>query len=82
MLSLVALPDVNGRSMVGGYSGKAVKPIALRFISDLARAPELKGMHISGMGGIENWDDAAEFIALGASSLQVTTSVMEYGFRS
>ena len=39
-------------------------------------------MHISGMGGIENWDDAAEFIALGASSLQVTTSVMEYGFRS
>lgn len=81
LLSLVALPDVNGRSMVGGYSGKAVKPIALRFISDLARAPELKGMHISGMGGIENWDDAAEFIALGASSLQVTTSVMEYGYR-
>lgn len=79
--SLVALPNVNGRSMVGGYSGKAVKPIALRFISDLAKAPELEGMHISGMGGIENWADAAEFIALGSSSLQVTTSVMEYGYR-
>lgn len=79
--SLVALPNVNGSSMVGGYSGQAVKPIALRFINDLAKSPELKGLHISGMGGIESWVDATEFIALGASSLQVTTSVMEYGYR-
>ena len=76
-----AEPNVSGRSAVGGYSGEAVKPIALRFISDLALAPELAGCHISGMGGIENWYGALEFISLGAGSLQVTTAVMQYGYR-
>jgi dihydropyrimidine dehydrogenase (NAD+) subunit PreA len=79
--TLVAEPDVHGRSMVGGYSGPAVKPIALRFISDLSRCEELSDMHISGMGGIETWRDALEFILMGAGSLQVTTSVMQYGYR-
>ncbi|MCQ2401558.1 MAG: NAD-dependent dihydropyrimidine dehydrogenase subunit PreA [Lachnospiraceae bacterium] len=74
-------PNVNGRSALGGYSGAAVKPIALRFISDLADSEELKGSHISGMGGIENWYSALEFILLGAGSLQVTTAVMQYGYR-
>jgi len=79
--NMVAEPDVNGHSMVGGYSGRAVKPIALRFISDLGNCKELEGLHISGMGGIENWRDACEFIALGAGSLQVTTAIMQYGYR-
>ncbi len=79
--TLVAEPDVHGSSIVGGYSGQAVKPIALRFISDLARSKDLGGMHLSGMGGIENWVDALEFITLGAGSLQVTTAVMQYGYR-
>ena len=79
--TLVAEPAVRGRSIVGGYSGPAVKPIALRFISDLSRQGELNGMHLSGMGGIENWRDALEFILLGAGSLQVTTAVMQYGYR-
>jgi dihydropyrimidine dehydrogenase (NAD+) subunit PreA len=79
--TLVAQPDVHGRSMVGGYSGPAVKPIALRFISDLSRCEELRSMHISGMGGIETWRDALEFLLLGAGSLQVTTAVMQYGYR-
>lgn len=79
--TFVAEPQVHGHSIVGGYSGQAVKPIALRFISDLSRSPELEGMAISGMGGIESWVDALEFIALGASSLQVTTAVMQYGYR-
>lgn len=74
-------PNVSGQSSVGGYSGAAVKPIALRFISDLANAPELAGCHISGMGGIENWYGAMEFILLGAGSLQITTAVMQYGYR-
>ena len=74
-------PNVSGRSAVGGYSGAAVKPIALRFISDLATAPELRGCHLSGMGGIENWYSALEFILLGAGSLQITTAVMQYGYR-
>lgn len=74
-------PTVNGKSMVGGYSGVAVKPIALRFISDMYKDPAIRGHHISGMGGIETWRDGMEFIALGSSSLQVTTAVMLYGYR-
>ena len=42
---------------------------------------ELQGLHISGMGGIETWQDAMEFVLLGASTLQVTTAVMQYGYR-
>lgn len=79
--SLVAEPAVQGKSIIGGYSGPAVKPIALRFISDISRCEELKDMHISGMGGIETWIDATEFALLGAGSLQITTAVMQYGYR-
>lgn len=79
--TLVAEPAVRGKSIIGGYSGAAVKPIALRFISDLSRCRELQDMHISGMGGIETWQDALEFMLLGAGSLQVTTAVMQYGYR-
>ena len=39
------------------------------------------GKPISGMGGISTWRDAAEFLLLGAGSLQVCTAVMHYGFR-
>jgi len=79
--TLVAEPEVHGTSIVGGYSGAAVKPIALRFLSDLNQCGELAGMHISGMGGIENWKDALEFLLMGAGSLQITTAVMQYGYR-
>lgn len=79
--TLTAEPEVRGKSIVGGYSGPAVKPIALRFISDLANSKDLAGMHISGMGGIESWADAVEFMLLGAGSLQITTAVMQYGYR-
>lgn len=77
----VALPIVNGKSSISGYSGKAVKPIALRFIQQMRTCDELKDMPISGMGGIENWEDAAEFILLGCANLQVTTAIMQYGYR-
>ena len=77
----VSAPAVKGRSAIGGYSGNAVKPIALRFISELGQNEKLKGLHISGMGGIETWRDALEFILMGAGSLQVTTAVMQYGYR-
>ncbi len=74
-------PDVIGKSAVGGYSGKAVKPIALRFIHDMKSNSSLKDIPISGMGGIENWIDAAEFMALGCETVQITTAVMQYGYR-
>lgn len=73
-------PYVHGKSSVSGYSGKAVKPIALRFVHDLASYDKLKGVPISGMGGIETWKDAAEFLALGCTNVQVTTAVMQYGY--
>ena len=77
----VSAPAVRGQGAVGGYSGSAVRPIALRFVAELGLNPELRGMHISGMGGIETWRDAAEFLLLGARSLQAATAVMQYGYR-
>jgi len=74
-------PNVEGKTSVGGYSGKAVKPIALRFIHEMKACEDLKNAPISGMGGIETWRDAAEFLALGCENLQITTSVMQYGYR-
>lgn len=79
--SFASAPNVVGKSAVGGYSGKAVKPIALRFIHDMLTNPELENVPISGMGGIETWRDAAEFLSLGCGTVQVTTSVMQYGYR-
>ncbi|MDD6735535.1 MAG: NAD-dependent dihydropyrimidine dehydrogenase subunit PreA [Clostridiales bacterium] len=72
---------VSEKTSVSGYSGKAVKPIALRFICDMAKCDKLKGVPLSGIGGIETWHDAAEFIVLGCENVQVTTAVMQYGYR-
>ena len=55
--------------------------IALRFITNLLQCEELKGRDISGIGGIETWRDAAEFLALGCKNIQVTTAIMQYGYR-
>ncbi len=74
-------PAIKGYSSLGGYSGAAVKPIALRFISELGQFAALRDKHISGMGGIQSWRDAAEFLLLGARSLQITTAVMQFGYR-
>ena len=78
--SYAPLPIVDGKGTNGGYCGPAVKPIALEMTKELAKHPEIKGTPISGIGGIETWRDAVEFILLGASSLQVCTAVMHYGF--
>jgi dihydropyrimidine dehydrogenase (NAD+) subunit PreA len=70
---------IDHKTAISGYSGRNVKPIALRFICDIAKA--LPGIPISGMGGIENAYDSAEFFALGCANVQITTAVMEYGYR-
>lgn len=77
----VGMPIINGKSAISGYSGKAVKPIALRFLQQLRTSEGLENLPISGIGGIETWEDAAEFILMGASTLQVTTAIMQYGYR-
>ncbi|MCX6935566.1 MAG: NAD-dependent dihydropyrimidine dehydrogenase subunit PreA [Verrucomicrobia bacterium] len=78
--TMCAEPSVGGRSAHGGYCGPAVKPIALNMVHSCAMDPEV-GLPISGIGGISNWKDAAEFIALGSTSVQVCTAIMHYGFR-
>lgn len=78
---------VSNKKTVSGYSGKAVKPIALRMIYEMTGNPILqkagieKHMDISGIGGIETWRDALEFIQLGCRNVQVCTAVMQYGYR-
>jgi len=78
--NLVPEPFVGGYSTHGGYCGPAVKPIALNMVQCCAADTEC-GLPISGIGGIGNWRDAAEFIALGSTSVQVCTAIMHYGFR-
>jgi dihydropyrimidine dehydrogenase (NAD+) subunit PreA len=73
-------PFVQGYSTHGGYCGPAVKPIALNMLQECAADPQVN-LPISGIGGISNWKDAAEFIALGSTSVQVCTAIMHYGFR-
>ncbi|MFN7322196.1 MAG: NAD-dependent dihydropyrimidine dehydrogenase subunit PreA [Methylobacterium sp.] len=74
-------PSVGGMGTHGGMCGPAVKPIALNMVAEIARHSETRGLPISGIGGIEKWRDAVEFMALGASNVQVCTAAMVYGFR-
>ena len=74
-------PSIGGQASHGGYCGPAVKPIALNMVGNIARDPQCHGMAISGIGGVTTWRDAAEFMALGATNVQVCTAAMVYGFR-
>jgi dihydropyrimidine dehydrogenase (NAD+) subunit PreA len=71
--------EVAGQRTISGYSGRAVRPIALRHVLELAQMP-IK-TELSGIGGIETWRDALEFIQLGCNNVQVCTAVMQYGYR-
>jgi dihydropyrimidine dehydrogenase (NAD+) subunit PreA len=73
-------PQVQGNGSHGGYCGPAVKPIALHMVSSVAKHPQVH-IPISGIGGIGGWSDAVEFMLLGATSVQVCTAAMHYGFR-
>lgn len=78
--TMIPYPNVNGMAAHGGYCGTAVKPIALNMVSELARDGEFS-IPISGIGGINTWRDAVEFLLLGAGTVQVCTAVMHYGYR-
>lgn len=77
--NFVPYPNVDGKSSNGGYCGPAVKPIALNMVKNCAQDRGVT-IPISGIGGIENWRDAVEHMLLGASSVQVCTAVMHFGF--
>jgi len=76
-------PNIGGKGGHGGYAGPAVKPIALNMVASVATDEVVarSGIPISAMGGISIWRDGAEFLLLGAGSLQVCTAAMHYGFR-
>jgi dihydropyrimidine dehydrogenase (NAD+) subunit PreA len=78
--TLVPRPDVDGKSSHGGYCGPAVKPIALNMVQQVMADPQSL-LPLSGIGGIETWRDAAEFMLLGCGTVQVCTAVMHYGYR-
>ena len=75
--TLVPRPNVAGYSAHGGLSGPAVKPIALKAVATMAKAVNVP---ISALGGISSWEDAAEFLLLGASTLQLCSAVMARGY--
>lgn len=81
-LDLMApIPHNDGYGSHGGYCGPAVKPIALHMVAEIARDPDCAGLPICAIGGINSWQDAAEFFALGAGAVQVCTAAMLYGFK-
>jgi dihydroorotate dehydrogenase subfamily 1 len=76
--TLRPMPTVEGYTVAGGYSGQAVRPIALRHVMEIARANP--GVPLSGMGGIETGFDAAQFFLLGAHTVQICTGAMLQGY--
>ena len=87
-VTMMAEAEVAGQRTISGYSGRAVRPIALRHILELAQGFQISNLQpptskpdLSGIGGIETWRDALEFTQLGCSNVQVCTAVMQYGYR-
>ncbi len=76
-------PSVEGYTTPGGYSCQAVRPIALRMCMEIAQLikNDFPDRTLSGIGGIETGEDAAQFILLGSHTVQVCTGVMKMGYR-
>ena len=72
------LLNVNGKTAYGGCSGTMLKPIGLRCVAQMRQASKLP---ILGQGGISSWEDAAQYIAVGADAVQVCTEVMLNGYK-
>jgi dihydropyrimidine dehydrogenase (NAD+) subunit PreA len=64
--------------MIGGISGPGIKPMVLRAVAEIRKITDL---HISAVGGITQWESAVEYMLLGASTVQIGTAVMLYGYR-
>jgi len=79
--TMMPIPVTGGMATHGGYCGPAVKPIALNMVSEIARTAATRGLPISGIGGVETWRDALDYIALGCGNVQVCTAAMVYGFK-
>ena len=69
--------NIDGLSTYGGCSGEIVKPIGFKCVAQLRQCSDLP---ILGMGGITNWQDAAQYITLGSDAVQICTEVMINGY--
>ncbi len=74
----IPLPSSQGKSSFGGYSGPGVRPIALRVVAEIAQTVDLP---ISGIGGVDSWKSAVEFMMVGATTVQVCTAIMWRGYK-
>jgi dihydropyrimidine dehydrogenase (NAD+) subunit PreA len=79
--TLTMSPSTGGMGSHGGYCGPAVKPIALNMVAQIGRDAATAGLPISGIGGVGSWRDALDYIALGATNVQVCTAAMAFGFK-
>jgi len=70
-------PNVKGHSTMGGNCGPMVRPLGLRFVADIAQNTNLP---VSGIGGIDSWENVIEYIMVGATTVQVCTAIMWYGY--
>jgi dihydroorotate dehydrogenase (NAD+) catalytic subunit len=57
---------------IGGLSGPAIKPIAIRCVYEIAKTVKVP---VIGCGGIMNWEDVIEFLLAGASAVQIGTAI-------
>ena len=60
----------------GGYSGVPIKPIGLATVASIAQSVKIP---VCGIGGISNWNDALEYMMLGASTIQIGSAIMSHG---
>jgi dihydropyrimidine dehydrogenase (NAD+) subunit PreA len=70
---------INGRTYLGGISGRIIKPFGLRAVAEIRMA--LSDLEICGIGGIDDWESAVEYIMVGANLVQICTAAMWHGFR-
>lgn len=74
---LIPRPAVDGKSALSGLSGPAIRPIGLRSVAQIAQSVDIP---ISGIGGIYSWEDAVQYILVGASTVQICSAVMQNGY--
>jgi len=72
-----ARPTVEGKTSYGGLSGPAIRPISLRNIAEITQRTDVP---VTGTGGPVTWQDAVEFLLVGARNVQFCTAVMQYGY--
>lgn len=71
-------PWGEGVGLAGEYTGPGLKPVALRWTACIAKSLL---MPLMGCGGVSTWEDAAEYLAVGASAVQLRNAVIWHGTR-